>query len=35
MAQAEACDPDGLIADALRGGSHGRVAKIIEEVRPA
>ena len=32
---AEACDPDGMIADAIRGSSHGRVYRLIQEVRPS
>jgi hypothetical protein len=31
---AERCDPDGAIADAIRGGTHGRVARFIQETRP-
>jgi len=30
---AERCDPDGAIADAIRGGTHGRVARFIQETR--
>jgi hypothetical protein len=29
------CDPDGVIADAIRGGTHGRVGRFIQETRPA
>jgi len=32
---AERCDPDGVIADAIRGGTHGRVARFMQESRPA
>ena len=32
---AERCDPDGVIADAIRGGTHGRVARFMLESRPA
>jgi hypothetical protein len=32
---AEGCDPEGVIADAIRGGTHGRVARFITESRPA
>jgi hypothetical protein len=32
---AEDCDSDGVIADAIRGGTHGRVARFIAESRPA
>jgi hypothetical protein len=32
---AEGCDPDGVIADAIRGGTHGRVARFISESQPA
>ena len=32
---AERCDPDFVIADAIRGGTHGRVARFIAESRPA
>jgi hypothetical protein len=32
---AEGCDPEGVIADAIRGGTHGRVARFIAESRPA
>ncbi len=32
---AERCDPDGIIADALRDGSHGRVYRMISESAPA
>jgi hypothetical protein len=31
---AERCDPDGVIADAIRGGTHGRVARFMLESRP-
>jgi hypothetical protein len=31
---AERCDPDGAIADAIRGGTHGRVGRFIQESRP-
>ena len=30
---AEGCDPDGMIADALRGGAHGRLYAIMRELR--
>jgi len=30
---AEDCDPQGMIVDALRGGAHGRVYRIIQELR--
>ena len=29
------CDPDGIIADAIRDGSHGRVYRIMMEAKPA
>jgi hypothetical protein len=32
---ADGCDSDGVIADAIRGGTHGRVARFIAESRPA
>jgi hypothetical protein len=32
---ADGCDPEGVIADAIRGGTHGRVARFITESRPA
>ena len=32
---AERCDPDGVIAEALRGGTHGRVFRFMSEARPA
>ncbi len=32
---AERCDPDGVIADAIRGGTHGRVFRFMSETRPA
>jgi hypothetical protein len=28
------CDPDGVIADAIHGGTHGRVFRFISEARP-
>jgi hypothetical protein len=31
---ADGCDPEGVIADAIRGGTHGRVARFISESRP-
>lgn len=31
---AERCDPDAVIADAIRGGTHGRVARFMQESRP-
>ena len=32
---AERCDPDGVIADAIRGGTHGRVFRFMSEAKPA
>jgi hypothetical protein len=32
---AERCDPDGVIADSIRGGTHGRIARFMAESRPA
>ena len=32
---AERCDPDAVIAEALRGGTHGRVFRFMSETRPA
>jgi hypothetical protein len=32
---AERCDPDGVIADAIRGGTHGRLYRFMLESRPA
>jgi hypothetical protein len=32
---AEGCDRDGVIADAIRGGTHGRVARFMAESQPA
>jgi hypothetical protein len=32
---AERCDRDGVIADAIRGGTHGRVARFMAESQPA
>jgi hypothetical protein len=29
------CDPDGVIAEAIQNGTHGRVARFIRESRPA
>ena len=31
---ADRCDPDGVIAEALRGGTHGRVFRFMSETRP-
>ena len=31
---AERCDPDGVIAEALRGGTHGRVFRMMNDTRP-
>jgi len=30
----ERCDPDGAIADALRGGTHGRLHRMMSEAKP-
>jgi hypothetical protein len=35
LATAARCDPDGIISDALRDGSHGRIYKILIESKPA
>ena len=35
VASAEACDPDGMIADAIRVEAHGRLYQFICEGRPA
>jgi hypothetical protein len=32
---ASRCDPDGIIADAIRDGSHGRVYRFLSDSRPA
>jgi hypothetical protein len=32
---AKRCDPDGVIADALHGGTHGRLYRFMSEGRPA
>lgn len=32
---ARGCDPDGMIVDALDGGAHGRLYRIMLELRPA
>lgn len=32
---AERCDPEGVIADAIRGGTHGRVFRFMSEAKPA
>jgi hypothetical protein len=32
---AEGCDPEGVIADAIRGGTHGRLYRFMVESRPA
>jgi len=34
LRHAERCDPDAIIADALRDGMHGRVYRFIQECRP-
>jgi hypothetical protein len=34
LAVAERCDPDGIIADAIRDGSHGRIYRFIVDSRP-
>jgi hypothetical protein len=31
---AERCDPDAVIADAIRGGTHGRLYRFMLESRP-
>jgi len=35
LRHAERCDPDGIIADAIRGQGHGRVYTLALESRPA
>jgi hypothetical protein len=35
LRNAERCDPDGMIADAIRGQGHGRVYSLVVESRPA
>jgi hypothetical protein len=35
LVQAERCDNDGLIADAIRGGTHGRLYRFMIESRGA
>ena len=29
------CDPDGIIADAIRDGSHGRIYRLLMDAKPA
>jgi len=31
---AEDCDPDGMIVDALHGSAHGRIYRVMRELRP-